>query len=197
MFNKLSKYGDEFRRWLRKGDYEFSDGGVLLHSSALLKGTYFEKHADGEVVPVFSNLLPGEGIASILDVALGARAKYAGFYLAPFANAVNPAANWTAANFAATAGEITSLTEGYSETTRPLWEPAATAGGVVGNLDNLAVFSIVCTSTLNISGIGLLSSDVRGGTGGVLVSAGRYPSVRVVNNGDGFTVGYTVSLTDS
>lgn len=196
MLKTLTKFGDEFRRWMRRGDYEVSDGGILIHSSALLRGKYITR-VNGEGEEGFFNLIPGEGIAAVLDVALGAQAKYAGFYLAPFANAVNPAANWTAANFTATAGEITSQVEGYSEATRPEWTPAATSGGIIGNTASLATFSIVCTSTLNISGMALLTSNVRGGTSGALISAGRYPSVRVVNNGDGFEVGYTVQLTDS
>lgn len=196
MFSKLARYGREFRNWVARGEYEVSEGGILINKRAFLKGTY-SLFQNGELVDEFHNLLPGQGIAFILDVALGDTSKAAGFYLAPFANAVNPAANWTAANFASTAGEITSQAEGYSEATRPEWEVTTSSAGVIGNLSSLATFSIVCTSTLNISGMGLLTSNVRGGTSGALISAARYPSVRVVNNGDGFDVGYTVSLTDS
>ena len=196
MISKLAKFGGEIRKWLTNGDYEQSEGGVLVKRRVMLEGTYYT-WVNGEDMQVHKNLIPGEGIAFILDVALGATSKAAGFYLAPFANAVNPAANWTAASFAATAGEITSQAEGYSQATRPAWTPGVASGGVLGNLSSLASFSIVCTATLNISGMAMLTSNVRGGTSGALISASRYPSVRVVNNGDGFQVGYTVSLTDS
>jgi hypothetical protein len=196
MINKLARFGREFRNWVAQGEYEASEGGVLINKSAMLRGTY-SLFVNNEQVDEFHNLIPTEGIAFILDVALGDTAKAAGFYLAPFANGVNPAANWTAASFAATAGEITSQVEGYSEATRPEWAVTTSAAGVIGNLASKAAFSIVCTSTLNISGMALLTSNVRGGTSGALISASRYPSVRVVNNGDGFSVGYTVSLTDS
>lgn len=196
MLNKLSKFGRELRQWVSAGKYEPSDGGILLNKRVHLKGTYYTM-VNGQDLEVCENLIPGQGVAFILDVALGATSKAAGFYLAPFSNAVNPAANWTAASYAATAGEITSQVEGYSEATRPAWSPAATSGGIIGNLASLATFTIICSSTLNISGMGLLTSNVRGGTSGSLISASRYPSVRVVNNGDGFQVGYTVQLTDS
>jgi hypothetical protein len=198
MKSDLLKHEKELRGFIEAGDYEASDGGILIHRGIKMSGTYYDRILGVEdEFRVTPNLLPSQGIAFVLDVALGALDKAAGFYLAPFAGAVNPAANWTAANFTATASEITSGSEGYSNANRPTWTPGATVDGVIDNLASLATFNIVCTSTLNISGMALLTSNVKGGTSGYLISATRYGSVRVVNNGDAFQVGYKIELTDS
>lgn len=189
------KHINEMQKFVAEGDFERTEGGVLIHGSALLKGNYITT-INGKDRQESPNLLPTEGIAYILGL-LGETSKVAGFFLAPFAGAVNPAANWTAANFATNAVEITSLTEGFSNDTRPAWVPGSPSGGVIGNASSVAQFTVACSSVLNISGMGLLSSNVRGGTSGVLLSATRYPAVRVVNDGDTFEVIYNVSLTDS
>ncbi len=190
------KHVRELTRFVRDGDYEVTDGGILVHSAALARGRYTTT-INGKDPQVDYNLLPTEGIAFILAVALGGTAKAAGFYLALSSGNVSPAANWTAANYNANATEITSQSEGYSNATRPQWVPGAVSGGVIGNLASRAVFNVVCSSTINVAGAALLTDSTRGGTSGTLVSATRYGSVRVVNNGDTFQVGYEVELTDS
>jgi hypothetical protein len=193
----LEKHAREIAGFLNRGDFEHTEDGLIIHSSIRARGKYTHSVNGGQDERIDFNLIPAQGIAYFLNVGLGAGAKLSNWYLAPFSGAVNPAANWTAANFAANASEITSNSEGYSNLTRPQWVPGAAAAGVIGNLSNRAVFNIVCTSTLNISGIGMLSGNAKGGVDGVLVSASRYNSVRVVNNGDAFEVGYEVELTDS
>ena len=186
----------EIAQFIKNGDFEQTDEGLLIHRSILARGRYTHS-VNGQDVRVDYNLIPTEGIAYILDSSLGATAKISAWYLAAFSGNVSPAANWTAANFASQASEITSTTEGYSNATRPTWTPGASSAGVIGNLASKAVFTIVCTTSVNISGAGLLSSNVRGGTSGVLVSASRFNSVRQVYNGDAFELGYEVELQDS
>jgi hypothetical protein len=192
----IQKHADEIVGFINSGDFEETEGGLLIHRAIRARGTYVHS-VNGEDERVDHNLVPAEGIAHFLSTTLGAGAKLSNWYLAVFSGAVTPAANWTAANFAANATEIVSQTEGYSNATRPQWTPAAVASGVIGNLANRAVFNITCTSTLNISGAALLSDNTRGGVSGVLISASRYGAVRVVNNGDSFELGYEVELTDS
>lgn len=184
------------RAFFRKDDYQLSDGGVLVHGSILAKGHYFES-VNGKDERVHSNLIPSEGILSILNIAFGAVAKHAGFYVAPYAGAVTPAANWTAANFAATASEITSTTEGWAGATRAAWTPAAASAGAIDNLAAKASFTIICTTSLNINGAGIMTENTRGGTTGTLMSASRFAATRVVYNGDVWECGYRVTLTDS
>jgi len=186
----------ELMKFYADGDYEVVDGGILIHRSALARGRYYHT-VNGEDERVDPNLLPTEGINYILDIALGDVVNPAGIFLALYSGAVSPTSNWTAANFSSNASEITSQTEGYSNATRPAWTPAAAAAGVIGNLATRATFNVVCTSAINVAGAALLTDGTRGGTSGKLYSATRYQSVRVINNGDSFEVGYEIELTDS
>lgn len=186
----------EIAGFVRSGDFEQTDEGILIHSGIMLKGEYFETVNGGDE-RIHPNLLPTEGINAILNVALGATSKYAGFYIGPYAGAVTPAANWTAANFTATATENVSLTEGFSEATRPVWTPATASAGAVDNLAAKAAFNIVCTTSININGAAVLTSNVRGGTTGALISASRFAATRVVYNTDLWECGYRVTLLDS
>lgn len=190
------KHTKELMKFFADGDYEITDGGILIHRSALARGRYYHT-VNGQDERVDPNLLPAEGIAYILGAALGGAAKLTSFYLAIYSGNVTPAANWTAANFHTNATEIVSQVEGYSNATRPQWTPGPVANGVIGNLSTRATYNVVCSSSLNVAGAALLSDGQRGGTNGVLVSATRYASVRVINNGDAFEVGYEVELTDS
>lgn len=186
----------EIAQFVKNGDFEVTPEGLLIHRSILARGRYTHS-VNGKDVQVDHNLIPTEGIAYILGAALGATAKITTWYLAVFSGNVNPAASWTAANFATQASEITSTTEGYSNATRPVWTPGAVSAGVIGNLASKATFDIVCTTSVNISGAALLSSNTRGGTTGSLASASRFATVRQVYNGDAFELGYEVELQDS
>lgn len=104
------------------------------HSGKVAKGEYFGRVNGGEWAKEGDNIIPIEGLAHLLNVSLGSKAKEAGYYLALFSGSATPAANWTAASFAATANEIVSMTEGYSNPTRPAWTPA---NATTGSIDNL------------------------------------------------------------
>lgn len=189
----------DVKRFIRNGDFVATPEGVLIHGCILARGHYVST-INGRDEQHGYNLVPTEGITYFLGVALlPAVAKQANWFLAPYSGNVDPAANWNAANFATLASEIVSATEGFSNVTRPAWTPdgAGVVAGVVGNLAAKAIFNIVCTTNVNIAGAGMLSNNTRGGTGGTLVSAIRFPSVRSVYNGDAFELGYEVELQDS
>lgn len=189
----------EIKKFLRKDDYEATPEGLLVHRQILARGRYIHT-VNGQDERVDHNLLPAEGIAYLLDSGLGATAKKTTWYLTVFSGNVNPAANWTGVNFASNATEITSLTQGFSNATRPVWTPAASSGGVISNVASKAAFTIACDANgVNIAGAGLLSDNTRGGTvaGTILVSASRFSTVRTVYNADSFELGYEVELTDS
>lgn len=192
----MFKYQKEIAKFLENGDYEETEAGLLIHRSILGRGRYTHS-INGEDIQVDPNLIPTEGIAYILGSALGATAKITTWFLAVFSGNVSAAASWTAANFAAQASEITSTTEGYSNATRPAWTPGSVTAGVIGNLSSKAVFNIVCTTSVNIAGAALLSTNTRGGTTGILASASRFSTVRQVYTGDAFELGYEVELQDS
>ncbi len=180
---------------LARERFDITDKGIYFpRQSVLAAGEYFDRINGGEWMRT-PNLLPTEGLAHLLNVALGSTAKPAGYFLALFSGAASPAANWTAASFAAAASEIVSLTEGYTSATRPAWTPANTATGAIDNLGAVASVTIATASQLNVTGAAMLTTNARGGTTGALVSATKYAAARVFQNGDTYDIGYRVSLT--
>lgn len=192
----MKKHYREFARAVDRGDFTVTDDGLLIKNAVLARGIY-HPFIDGVAQKPQANLVPLEGLQYFLEAGLTGAAAHTSWYMAIFSGAVNPMANWTAANFTSNASEITSSTEGYSNANRPQWVPDAIAGSTLGNLGSLAAYNIVCTTNINISGAAVLSSSTKGGTSGVLVSATRFDAVHTVNNGSTFELGYEIQLTDS
>lgn len=192
-----SRLRGELATMLANEIYDVTTEGIYFPQQGVMAaGEYFGRVNDGDWEKEGDNLIVTQGLAHILSVALGGTAKPAGYYLALFAGAVNPAANWTAASFAATASEITSLTEGYTNATRPVWTPPnSTATNSIDNMGAVASVTIATASQLDVNGAALLTSNVRGGTSGALVSASRYAATRTFQNGDTYDIGYRISLT--
>ena len=163
---------------LAAGHFKETESGIYLPDHNLMaSGEYFDRVNGGEWQTT-RNLVVNEGLAHLLNVALGSKAKPAGYYLALFSGSTAPAANWTAANFAAVASEITSLTEGYTNATRPQWVGADTATNSIDNFGSVAKVTIATSSQLTVTGAAMLSNSVRGGTSGVLISATKYSAAR-------------------
>lgn len=185
----------EIQQSLHNEQFDLTEEGLYLpRQGIMVKGEYFDRLNDGEWERT-PNLVVTEGLAHILNTALGSTAKAAGYYLALFSGATAPAANWTAANFASVASEIVSTTEGYTNATRPEWTPANTTTGSIDNMSATASLTIATTSTLNVTGAGLLTNSTRGGTSGVLISATKFSATRTFQTGDVYQVGYRLSLT--
>lgn len=181
---------------LSQGDYQLTDDGILFPRQGILaSGEYFGRVNGGDWEKEGDNLITTEGLAHILNVALGSTAKPAGYFLALFSGAAAPAANWTAASFAAAASEITSMTEGYTAATRPAWTAGTATGGQIDNMASVASVTIATASSLNVTGAALLTNSTRGGTTGVLVSASKYAATRTFQNGDTYEIGYRLTLT--
>ena len=176
--------------------YDETEEGIYFPKQGImLSGEYMDRVNGGDVA-FTKNLIPKEALIHVLNVALGSKAKPAGSYLALFNGAAVPADNWTAANFVATAGEIVSLTEGYTNATRPQFIPSDTTDQkYIDNFASVASVTIATTSQVNVTGVALLTNNQRGGTTGVLLSATKYPAARVFQNGDVFEIGYRVTAT--
>ena len=172
-----------------------AEGIFFPKQGVMASGEYFDRinGGDWERTP---NLIVTEGLAHILSVALGGTAKPAGYFLALFSGAAAPAANWTAASFAAAASEIVSMTEGYTSPTRPAWTPpSSTANNSIDNMAAVASLTIATAGKLNVSGAAMLTNSTRGGTTGKLISATKYAADRVFQDGDTYDIGYRLSLT--
>ena len=189
---ELKKHAKEFIGALRNFKYEKTESGIFFPGSGLMVSGEYAHTVNGQDLRIDKNLITDEGLTYMLGCGIGDGTKITTWYLALFAGGVTPAAGWTAANFAANASEITSTVEGHSETVRQLYVPSTAALNVIDNMANKATFTIVTSSSLNVTGAGLLSSNVRGGTTGKLVSATRFSATRVLANTDEFALGYRV-----
>lgn len=191
----LQKHAPEFLSALQNNKYEKTDTGIYFpFARAVASGMYIHD-VNGLDEQCDPNLVVDQGLTYLLGAGLGNTSKITAWYLALFGGGVTPAANWTGANFASNASEITSGTEGYGETTRPIFTPGTASANSIDNVASKAPFTIVTSSQLNITGAGMLSDNVKGSTGGTLVSATRFASTRVLSNGDTFNLGYRVQLT--
>lgn len=176
-------------------DYTSNDDGSITTGQGITaKGEYYDRTNGGEWMRT-ENLIPTEGLAHILNVALGTTPKPASYHLALFSAAAQPAANWTAASFASTASEIVSTTEGYTSATRPTWTPANTATNSIDNMAAVAKVTMKTASSLTVQGAAMLTNSSKGGTTGALISASKYATPRVFQDGDTYEIGYRISLT--
>ena len=192
----IKKFYKEFLADLRNDKYEKTEGGILLKQGLLAKGFYVHG-VNGKDWVTEQNLLVDEGILRILDIVLGATAKDTNYFIAPFSGSATPAANWTGANFTSNATEITSTTEGYSETYRQTFTAGSAASGAIDNYASKAAFTIVTATSVSITGAGLLNNHTRGDTTGKLISAIKFGTARTVQNADVWSCGYQISLSDS
>lgn len=180
---------------LEAGRFEETEGGIYLPNQGLkASGEYFDRVNGGEWQTT-QNLVVNEGLSHLLNVALGGKAKPAGYYLALFSGATAPAANWTAANFKDVSAEIVSMTEGYTNATRPQWASADTNTNSIDNFASVAKVTIATSSQLTVTGAAMLTNSVRGGTSGTLISASKYTAPRVFQDGDEYEIGYRLSFT--
>ena len=193
----MSNLQQEIARELRAERYDLTPEGIVFpRLSARASGEYFGRVNGGAWAKEGDNLIVTEGFAHLLNTTFDTTtAKPAGHYLAIFSGNTNPAPNWTAATFAAVASEIVSMTEGHTGATRPVWTPAKTNTGSIDNMAAVASLTIATAGTLNVTGAALLTSNQRGGTTGVLVSASLYAAPRTFQNGDVYELGYRINLT--
>lgn len=134
---------------------------------------------DGRVIDseVVDNIVPTEGLNHILNTVLKGGVQVPQWYLGVYEGNYTPVAGDTAAGFAAAATESSS----YSGTTRPAYTPGAVAGGAVSNSTSVTEFTFNAQKT--IYGGFMVSSNVRGGTAGVLLSAVKFASAKAMEPG--------------
>ena len=176
--------------------YDLAEGGLYFpRQGVVASGEYFDRVNRKGPWTRQPNRIVTEGLALMLNVALGSVAKPSGLYLALFSGATDPAANWTASSFAAVASEIVSLTEGYTAATRPVWTPVTTTTGSIDNMAAVASLTMATATQLNVTGAAILTNSSRGGTTGALISASKYAAARVFQDGDVYELGYRINLT--
>lgn len=180
---------------LKAENYQMTEQGIYFPKQGILaQGEYFDRINGGEWQTTH-NLVVNEGLAHLLNVAMGTTAKPAGYFLALFSGATAPAANWTAASFSSVAAEIVSMTEGYTSPSRPQWTPQNTSTNSIDNFNSTAKVTIATSSQLTVTGAAMLTNSTKGGTTGTLISASKYAAARVFQDGDEYEIGYRLSFT--
>ena len=194
----MRKLHKELLGEIGKDRFDVTESGIYFpRAGVLAKGEYFDRVNGGEWEKAGNNLVTAEGITHILNVALGAKAKPAGHFIALFGGSATPQANWKASNFTEVAAEIVSLTEGYTSPTRPVWTPPDTATNSIDNMDSAARVTIATASQLSVTGAAVLTASGKGATTGVLISAFKYAVQRTFQDGDVYDIGYRFSLTSA
>jgi hypothetical protein len=193
----LQKHSREFATALRNHQYEVSDEGVYFPKQGAIVSGVYTHNVNGQDERVDSNIVVTEGMNHMLDVVLHGGTAVATWYFGLFSANYTPVATLTAATFTSASTELTSNTEGYSETTRQAFVEAAAAAGSINNTASKAAFTIATATTVTVWGAGLLSSNVKGGTTGTLLSAAKFSAARTLYNTDVFNLGYTLTLTSS
>lgn len=188
---------NDIRRTLDKGRYEMTEQGLLLKPQGVIASGLYEHWVNGKDYRADKNIVTDEGLNNMLDVVFHGTAATATWYLSLYANNYTPLAGLTAASYPATAGEITSGTEGYTEATRVAFVEGAASGKSISNTASKADFTIATASSLTVNGAGLHSVSTKGATTGVLVSATKFSATRTLYNTDVFTLAYSVSLTSA
>lgn len=193
----LQKHAGEFGRYLRNNQFELTGDGIAFPKAmAIAQGGYLHD-VNGLDEQFDPNLLPDEGLVYLLSVGLNNGAKLAAWYLSIYSGNYTPLAGLTAASYPATAAEITSNTEGYTEATRPVWTPTAPTTPLIDNLANKAAFTIATASSLTVNGAALLSEATKGAVTGKLISATKFSTARTLYNTDVFNLAYRVTLTST
>ena len=185
----------ELAKAIHGDNFDVTEDGVYFPRQGIMAQGMYRERVNGGEWQYSKNLVVDQGLAHILNVAMGVTPKPTGYYLALFSGATAPAPNWTAANFASVASEIVSTTEGHSGATRPVWTPSPAVTNTIDNFGAAASVTIATTGTLNVTGTALLTNSTRGGTAGALISATKYPAARTFQNGDVFEIGYRFALT--
>ena len=132
----------------------------------------------GEVVSseTAHNLMPDVGVHHTLDVLMNGAAQVTQWYLLPYGNTYTPQRVDTAATFPTLAGEITT----YPGSTRPAIETGAATGGSVTNSSNRVELSFPALTT--VQGAAIISTPTKGAAAGILLSAVKFPSPKIVDS---------------
>jgi len=182
----------ELLRAIRNNWYEETGHGLFFPKAKLEFDNYFDIQVNDGPIEVFPNLVVNQWRTRALEILYSSEAKINNLYLAPYAGNTSPQASWTASNFATNATEFTN----YSGN-RKLWDTGAVSDYAISNAASKAVFVIGDDAQTTIWGVGLLSSEAKSSTSGVLVAANQAPSARDnLIEGDEITIGYTVALND-
>ncbi len=135
-------------------------------------------HRDGRIErEAVHNLLPDEGRDYLMGAGFKGVGQVSSWFISIFEGNYTPVPGLKAADYPAAATECTA----YAGSTRPAFVMGALAGGVVSNSASRAEFAMTADKT--VYGGVITSASGKGATSGVLVSAVRFSSPKVLENG--------------
>ena len=144
---------------------------------------------DGEII-TFSdhNLLPQVSIDFIAGLLRGTATPIGSWYLGLFENNYVPTSGVTAADLPGVVGECTA----YDEATRQVWNHAYDGVSAIDNLASKAVFTINAAKT--VYGAFIVSSSVKAGNTGTLLSIARFSTAKTLDIGTQFSLAAGITL---
>ena len=144
---------------------------------------------DGEIT-TFSdfNLLPQVSIDHIAGLIRGVGTPIGSWYLGLFENNYVPTSGVTAADLPGVVGECTA----YTEATRPEWVDAYDGVASIDNIASKAVFTMNAAKV--IYGAFIVSSSVKAGNTGLLLSIARFSTAKTLDSGTQFSLAAGLTL---
>lgn len=173
-----------------RGHVEETESGILIPAVGALAVGEYTHRKNNEPWAVDYNKVTVEFINYMLEAGLRDGTQEANWYMTLFGTGETPDTEWTASSFASLDVENTDDSNGYTSATRPEWLPGASASGQVSNTDAPVSFSFATSGGVTIGGIAILSSEVRGGSDGILASAANLSNSRLFEDGDTYDVTY-------
>jgi hypothetical protein len=172
-------------------DFIQNDAGLLVPANQLLMGGSFhaELIRDGEIIDAFdfNNIVVNEGLDSALNVVFNGASPITSWYIGLFQGNYTPVASDTAATIAANSTESSA----YATGVRQSFVTVASTAQLITNTASRASFTF--SSGATIYGAFLASTATINGVTGVLMSAARFATSRVVANGDELLLSYSFS----
>lgn len=135
------------------------------------------------------NIIPDEGRDYILNAALNGGAQFSTWFIGLYSGNYAPQVTDTAATFPTSATEITTA---YAESARQTLVDGALDDGLFANIASPAVFTFN-TETIVRGGF-IVSSSIKGGLTGVLLSAVLAGSPKTAGAGESLRVKAGLSL---
>lgn len=165
-----------------------SAGGVLIPSTKLIVGGYFEgEHIRrGKVIDRWRvhNLVVSEGLDYLLNAGLQGATQLTNWYMGVYKTNATPIAGWTAATITSLSTESTA----YVSATRPIWTPVASSARLITNAAAPANF--VANASETWYGGFVISSSTKSGTAGKLWAAALFNTAKVMDNLDQVNLTY-------
>jgi len=144
------------------------------------------------------NILPTEGLNSLLDTAIGGASQIATWYLGLFKNNYTPISTNTAANSLGVGqyyGECQDADYDTPATNRNTYTVVAASGGVLTNAAAPASFTM--NASIPVYGAFIASSQAKTATTGKLLAAKLFSSGRSVVDSDVLLVTYQITASST